>query len=65
MKKILVMMALAVSLTGCGYSHEVVSKLKNRCEAIHGEVVYVKFMDGTVRSVDCSVDGVMFNQGDY
>lgn len=65
MKKLVVIMALAAAISGCGASHEVVAKLKSRCEAIYGEIVYVKYMDGTVRSVDCAVDGVMFNQGDY
>lgn len=65
MKKLVVITALAATLAGCGISHEVVSKLKTRCEAINGEVVYVKYMDGSARSVDCLLDGVRYNQGAY
>lgn len=65
MKKLVVIMALAAALAGCSYSHEVVSKYKQRCEALRGEVLYIKNMNGTVRSVDCVVDGAVYQMGDY
>lgn len=65
MKKLVVIMALAAVLTGCSYSHAVVSKYKQRCEVLRGEVLYIKNMNGTVQSVDCVVDGAVYKMGAY
>lgn len=68
MKKIMVMIALA-ALVGCEagsrVSYEVADKQKQRCDAIHGETVFVKYMNGTVGSVDCVVDGSVYRMGAY
>lgn len=65
MKKLMVIMALAAALVGCGMSHEQVTAMKQRCYAIGGETVYIQNPNGTVEVVRCVVDGITYRMGDY
>lgn len=65
MKKLVVIMALAATLAGCGMQHERVVEMKKRCHAIGGETVYIQNPNGTVEVVRCVVDGITYRMGDY
>lgn len=65
MKKLVVIMALAATLVGCGMTHERVAVQKKRCYSIGGEPFYIKNPNGTVQVVRCVVDGITYRMGDY
>lgn len=65
MKKLVVIMALAAALVGCGMSHEKVTAMKQRCYSIGGEPVYIQNPNGTVEVVRCTVEGITYLMGAY
>lgn len=65
MKKLAMIVALGVLLTGCEMSYQRYTSLVNRCKSIGGEPVVQKTKEGIAYNVRCNVDGVVFRRGDY
>lgn len=65
MKKLGMIVALGVLLSGCELSHQRYSALVDRCKSIGGEPVVYKTSEGIAYNVRCKIDGVVFRRGDY
>lgn len=65
MKKLAMIVALGVLLSGCEMSYQRYADLKGRCEALGGTPIVFKNQHGVPWKVACNVEKMVFDQGDY
>lgn len=68
MKNLLMVLAcfgMTLMLVGCPQSAETVKRLTEKCEERGGEIVIAKDAYGAAVNVRCTIDGVLYYQGDY
>ena len=65
MKKLAMVLALGVLLSGCGMSCSRYTKLVARCEGLGGTPIVYKTDEGMPWKVRCQIADMVFMQGDY
>lgn len=65
MKKLAVLMAMGVLLSGCEMSYERYTALIERCEALGGTPIVFKTKQGAAYKIRCEINDTVFLQGDF
>lgn len=64
MNKVL-LLCLALVLSGCVQSADTVQELTKKCTDRGGKPELIKYANNEVASVWCNIDGAQFRQGNY
>jgi len=65
MKKLAMVLAMGILLSGCEMSYTRYTKLVERCEVLGGKPIVYKTEEGMPWKVRCQIADMVFMQGDY